>query len=420
MKLLVDTTPLRVSRDFRRLWVGQAVSVFGTTVTTAALPFQVFEQTGSSLAVGLLGAAELGPLLVCAVVGGSFADRVDKRRLLVGVTAISLLCSSTLAVNASLDHPQLWLMFVVGAVASGVTAISFATMRSLLPLLLEQDLRPAGFALQSIYTTLGWMAGPAVAGVLIGSFGLTSAYGTDVATFVVALVAFVGIAPSPPISTAVGTARQSLVTGLRFVAGHRVILSVFAIDLVAMVFGMPRALFPALAVRLGGGPVLYGLLLSSVAAGGFLASLMSGWTRRVNRQGAALLLAVTAWGGTIAVAGVTRIPLLVMAALAGAGAADMISGVYRYSIVADAPPDDLRGRVSGVELAVYAGGPVLGDVEAGVVGGLVGVPFAIVSGGLACIVAAALFGALVPKLIRYERSGVDLPSGRRRADDRST
>ncbi|HEY4398183.1 MAG TPA: MFS transporter, partial [Acidimicrobiia bacterium] len=120
MRLLVDTTPLRVSRDFRRLWIGQAVSVFGTTVTTAALPFQVFEQTGSSLAVGLLGAAELGPLLVCAVVGGSFADRVDKRRLLLGVTAVSLLCSATLAVNASLDHPQLWVLYVVGAASSGV------------------------------------------------------------------------------------------------------------------------------------------------------------------------------------------------------------------------------------------------------------------------------------------------------------
>jgi len=160
MKLLVDTTPLRVSRDFRRLWIGQAVSVFGTTVTTAALPFQVFEQTGSSLAVGLLGAAELGPLLVCAVVGGSFADRVDKRRLLLGVTAVSLLCSATLAVNASLDQPQLWLLYVVGAVASGVVAISFATMRSLLPLLLEQDLRPAGFACNPSTRRWGGWPGP--------------------------------------------------------------------------------------------------------------------------------------------------------------------------------------------------------------------------------------------------------------------
>src|SRR2546421_2841026 len=404
MRLLVDTTPLRVSRDFRRLWIGQAVSVFGTTVTTAALPFQVFEETGSSLAVGLLGAAELGPLLVCAVVGGSFADRVDKHRLLLGVTTISLLCSATLAVNASLDHPQLWLLYVVRAVASGVTAISFATMRSLLPLLLEQDLRPAGFALQSIYTTLGWMAGPAVAGVLIGSFGLPSAYATAVATFVVALIAFVGIAPSPPISTAVGTARQSLVTGLRFLGGHPVILSVFAIDLIAMVFGMPRALFPALSERLGGGPVLYGLLLSSVAAGAFVASLASGWTTRVRHQGRTLLVAVAVWGTFIAVAGLTRQPVVVLTLLACAGGADMISGVFRSTIAANLTPDDMRGRVSGAEFAVYAGGPVLGDVESGIVGGLVSVPFAIVSGGIACVVGAGIFAARVRGLATYQSS----------------
>src|SRR5438132_674140 len=293
MRLLVDTTPLRVSRDFRRLWIGQAVSVFGTTVTTAALPFQVFEQTGSSLAVGLLGAAELGPLLVCAVVGGSFADRVDKRRLLLGVTAISLLCSSTLALNASLDHPQLWLMFVVGAVASGVTAISFATMRSLLPLLLEQDLRPAGFALQSIYTTLGWMAGPAVA------------------------------------------------------------------------------------------------------------HLGSGWTTRVRRQGSALLIAVAVWGVCIAAAGLTREPAIVLTLFVCAGGADMVSAVFRSTIAANLTPDDMRGRVSGVEFAVYAGGPVLGDVESGVVGGLAGVPFAIVSGGVACVIAAGIFADRMCGLARY-------------------
>jgi MFS family permease len=401
MRVLVDTTPLRVSRDFRRLWIGQAVSLFGTMVTTAALPFQVFDQTGSSLAVGLLGAAQLGPLLVGAVVGGSFADRIDKRRLLVVVTIASLLCSATLAVNASLDHPQLWLLYLIGALASGVTAVSFAVLRSMLPLLLEQDLRPAGFALQSIYTSFGWMAGPAVAGVLIGGFGLTSAYTVDAATFAVAIVAFAGIAPSPPLSDAAGSATASLVAGLRFVRSHRIILSVFAIDLLAMVFGMPRALFPALSDRLGGGPVLYGLLLSSVAAGGFVASLASGWTSRVRRQGRALLVAVAVWGVCIATGGLSREAVVVLVVFAVAGGADMISAVFRSSIAANLTPDDMRGRVSGVEFAVYAGGPVLGDVESGVVGGLAGVPFAIVSGGLACVVAAGAFAIWVRGLAGY-------------------
>jgi MFS family permease len=412
MRFLADTTPLRVSRDFRRLWIGQAVSLFGTMVTTTALPFQVFEETGSSLAVGLLGAAQLGPLLVCAVVGGSFADRIDKRRLLLGVTTVSLLCSAILAVNASLDHPQLWLLYIVGAVASGVTAVSYAVLRSLLPLLLEQDLRPAGYALQAIYTSLGWMAGPAVAGVLISAFGLTSTYVADVATFALALVAFVGIAPSPPISETAESAMSHLAAGLRFLGGHHVVLSVFAIDLIAMVFGMPRALFPALSERLGGGPVLYGLLLSSVAAGAFVASLASGWTTRVRRQGRALLIAVAVWGICIAAAGLTRQPVVVLAVLACAGGADMVSAVFRSSITANLTPDDMRGRVSGVEFAVYAGGPVLGDVESGVVGGLAGLPFAIVSGGVACVIAAGIFATRVRGLATYRtspRADVDTP-----------
>jgi MFS family permease len=372
-------------------------------ITTAALPFQVFEETGSSLAVGLLGAAELGPLLVCAVVGGGLADRIDKRRLLLAVTTASLACSAALALNASLAHPQLWVLYVVGAVAGGMTAVSFAVLRSLLPLLLEPDLRPAGYSLQSTYTTLGWMAGPAVAGVLIATLGLTSAYVADAATFVAAFVAFAGIAPSPPISAPAGPTTAMLRAGLRFLRGHPVILSVFAIDLIAMVFGMPRALFPALADRLGGGPVLYGLLLSSAAAGAFVASIGSGWTTRVRHQGRALLIAVTVWGACIAAAGLTLQPWLVLTLLACAGGADMISGVFRSTIAANLTPDEMRGRVSGVEFAVYAGGPVLGDVESGVVGGLAGVPFAIVSGGVACIVGAALFAAKVRGLATYKR-----------------
>ncbi|HEY5014946.1 MAG TPA: MFS transporter, partial [Acidimicrobiia bacterium] len=365
MRLFVDTTPLRASRDFRRLWVGQAVSLFGSTVTAAALPYQVFHQTGSSLAVGLLGVVQLGPLLLFSLAGGAFADSVDKRRLLLGVTATSLACSTALTVNASLGHPQLWLLYVLGAAAGGAAAVSYPVLRSLLPLLLDEELRPAAFALQAAYGSFGMMAGPAVAGVVIGLVGLASAYALDVATYVVALAVFAGIAPAPPVPGSRVASTSSVLEGLRFLRGHSVIMSTFGIDLLAMVFGMPRALFPALAVRLGGGPLTYGLLLSSVAAGAFVASLSSGWTARVRRQGLAVLWSVTAWGVAIAIAGLTRVPVVVMAMLACAGGADMISGVYRSTITAAVTPDEMRGRVSGVEIAVYAGGPVLGDVEAG-------------------------------------------------------
>lgn len=379
------------------------MSFIGSTMSVAALPYQVFQETGSSLAVGLLGVAQLVPLLGCSLVGGALADGIDKRRLLLAVTAGQLLCSVGLAVNASFGDPQLWLMYGLGAALSAAFALSFPVLRSLLPLLLDEPIRPAGFALQATYGSFGMMAGPALAGVVIGGWGLTVTYGIDVVTYVVALVAFAGIASAPPMPAARRASPGSIVEGLRFLRGRPVIMSVFGIDLIAMVFGMPRALFPELAERLGGGPATYGLLLASVAGGAFLASILSGWTTRVVRQGRAVLLSVTAWGLAIAVVGVAQMPAVVMVMLACAGAADMVSGIYRSTIAADITPDDMRGRVSGVEIAVYAGGPVLGDVEAGVVGGLLGVPFAIVSGGIACVIGAAAFATWVPNFAHYER-----------------
>jgi MFS family permease len=318
----------------------------------------------------------------------------------------SLACAGGLAMNASLDRPHVWVLFVLGATSSAVFALSFPVTRSLLPLLLPGELRPAAYALQSIYGSFGMMAGPAVAGVLIAGLGLSWAYAVDVVTYALALAAFAGLSPSPPPAGAARASAASVLEGLRFLRGHAVVMSIFGVDLLAMVFGMPRALFPALAERLGGGPTLYGLLLSSVAAGAFLASLASGWTSRVERQGRAVLVAVLVWGGAIAAAGIIHVPTVVLVLFAVAGGADMISGVFRSAIAADVTPDDLRGRVSGVEFMVYAGGPVLGDVEAGVVGGLAGLPFAIVSGGLLCIVGAGAFAVLVPSFARHVRPAV--------------
>lgn len=403
MGLLIDTTPLRESRDFRRLWGGQAISFLGSTMTMAALPYQVFHTTRSNVAVGVLGVVQLGPLIVCSIIGGAYADAIDKRRLLLGVTIASLLCSVGLAVNASLDHPQLWTLYVLGAASSGATAVMFPVLRSLLPLLLTEELRPAGYALQSTYGSFGMMAGPAVGGILIGAIGLTGTYAVDAGTYVLAFLAFMTISPSPPLGTAHRASLASVRHGLRFLRGQPVIVSVFAIDLIAMVFGMPIALFPALTERLGGGPALYGFLLSSVAAGAFIASVTSGWTGRVHRQGRAVLWAVAVWGTAIAVAGLTLQPALVLTMFAIAGGADMISGVFRSTVAAHVTPDDLRGRISGVEIAVYAGGPQLGHVEAGLVGGIFGVPFAIVSGGIACVIGAGVFARRAPALADYTR-----------------
>ena len=403
MGVLLDIRPLRESPDFRRLWMGQAVGLVGRMITAAALPYQVFHLTGSTLDVGLLGVAQLVPLLLFSLVGGAFADTHDKRRLLLAATLAGCACSLVLTLNSAFDHPQVWLLYVIGGLSSAVFAMSFPVTRSLIPRLLTDELRPAGYALQSTYASVGMMAGPALGGLLIGGVGLATAYAVDVATYLLAFVVFLGLASSPPAADAGRASRDSVAEGLRFLRGHAVVLSIFSVDLLAMVFGMPRALFPALAERLGGGPTLYGLLLSSVAAGAFAASLASGWTARIQRQGLAVLLCVGTWGLSIAVAGFSHSAVVVLALFAIAGGADMISGVFRSTIAADVTPDALRGRVSGVEFAVYAGGPVLGDVESGVVGGIFGVPFAIVSGGLACVAGAVAFAGLVPSFARHVR-----------------
>jgi MFS family permease len=408
MGVLLDVTPLRASRDFRRLWLGQAVSLVGSTMTSAALPFQLFDLTGSTLAVGLLGLVQLGPLLVFSILGGALADSWDKRRLLLGVSAAALLSASVLAVNASLEDPQVWVLYVAAACTSAILAVGHPVMRALLPLLLDEELRPAGFALQSTYVWLGVMIGPALGGVVIATAGLEAAYAADVASYVVAFLVFLGVAASPPVQGSPSVGVSSILDGLRFLRGSLVI-KVFALDLLAMVFGMPVALFPALSEDLGGGPTLYGLLLSSIAAGAFVASLFSGWTGRVRHQGRAVLAGVLVWGAAIAVAGLVDTPAVVLLFFAVAGAADMLSGIFRSTIAADLTPDGYRGRVSGVELAVYAGGPKLGDVEAGVVGGLVSVPFAIVSGGLVCVAAAIAFAVFVPSLVRYDARALRSP-----------
>lgn len=402
---LVDIRPLVVSRDFRRLWTGQAVSVVGSMMTTAALPYQVFHQTGSSLAVGLLGVVQLGPLLLFSLYGGALADRLDKRMLLLAVTVSAAATSAGLALNASLAHPQLWLVFVLGAIQSAITAVTFPAMRSLLQLLVEPELRPAAFGLQSIYFSFGAMAGPALAGLIIAVFGLTTTYTVDAVSYAFALLFFVRLAPSPPLATHTGSSHASVIEGLRFLRGQSVIISIFTIDLIAMVFGMPRALFPELAQDLGGGAGLYGLLVSSVAVGSFVAATTSGLWTRSQRHGMVVIWAVGSWGAAVALAGIARQPVVVLFLFACAGAADTVSAVYRSTIAADVTPDELRGRVSGVEIAVYAGGPVLGDIEAGVVGGIAGVPFAIVSGGLACVAGALWFARFVPEFAHYRRRG---------------
>jgi MFS family permease len=402
--LVIDITPLRRSRQFRLLWIGETVSDLGSRVTAVAVPYQVFRLTHSSLAVGMLALCELVPILVLPVVGGAVADRVDRRRLLRWTYGVLPLFSLVLAANAHLARPHLWVMYAFATLSTAAYALYSPAVRSAPPLLFERDELPAVFALTGIYYSFGSLVGPAFGGLLIATLGLTGTYLVDVASFAVALGTLAAMDPLPRAAEHEVPSRllDSMREGLRFLKGRPVLQSTFTFDLNAMVFGMPNALFPAVADRLGGGPGLLGLLYAAPYGGAFLVTLLSGRARHVRRQGLAVMLSIVVWGGAIAAFGLSSAPWLALVTLAVAGGADMWSGIFRTSIAQAVVPDAMRGRLSGIELAVVASGPTLGDVEAGVVGSLVGVPFAIVTGGLACVAGVAVLGALVPEFARYD------------------
>jgi MFS family permease len=397
--LALDLTPLKESRDFRLLWAGSVVSFIGSGLTFVAIPFQVFELTDSTLAVGLLGVAELVPLLLLSLLGGALADRVDRRRLLLATEGLGALASVGLALNARSDDPQLWLIYLLTTAIAVLYALGSPAFRSATPLLIRRELLPAAAALEGVSQNLSSVVGPALAGVLIGTIGLTGTYVVDAASFLFILGCIFLIRPIPPRREEEDSG--SVLEGLRFLKGRPVLQGSFIVDIIAMVFGMPNALFPAIA-RGFGGPAVLGLLYAAPSGGALLASLTSGWTGKVRRQGLATYLAVIAWGLSLVLFGFANALWLAVVALALAGAADMISAIFRHTILQTAAPPHLVGRLSGLELSVVASGPALGDLEAGALAALTSVRFSVVGGGIACVVGVGIMHLALPEFARYD------------------
>jgi len=402
-RLLADLSPLRESRDYRLLFAGGAVAFLGRQLTVVAVPYQVYMMTGSSLAVGLTGLVALVPLVVLSLVGGAVADAVDRRKLLLATQVAQAATSVALALNASADRPQLWVIYVTSALAAGVSGIELPTRNAMIPNLVRRELLPAAAALGQILFQVGFVAGPALAGVIIGQVDLAAAYWIDVTTFLVAVGTIAAIRPHPPAGGGTRASVASIREGLAFLKGRRLLVSTFLIDIDAMVFGMPRALFPALGTGLyAGGAATVGLLYAAPGAGALAAALFTGWVTRVRRQGRAVIVSVLVWGGAIAAFGLARWLPLGLLLLAIAGGADVLSAVFRNTILQVTVPDALRGRLSAVHIAVVTGGPRLGDAEAGAVAALTSVPFSVVSGGLACVAGVLLLVRCYPELARYD------------------
>ena len=411
--ILLDLTPLRRSRDYRALVSGLGVSMIGSQLTNVAVPFQVYAVTRSSLFVGLVSLTQLFPLIFGSLLGGSLVDAMDRRKVLIVVETLGALCSAALALNADLG-PQLWPLFLFPAVTAALSGLDSSARNAMLPGLVGMELLPASNAIfQSLFQT-GAIIGPAVAGLLLAGAGVHLIYWIDAVSFLIAMSAVLTMSPQPvptgeareagPGGARTAPARpgwRSTMEGLRFVRSSQPVQGAYLIDVNAMVFGMPRALFPALAANVfGGGATTVGLLYSAPGVGALLGALTSGWVGRVRRQGLAVVCAVLVWGLSIAGFGVAHWLPLALVLLAVAGWADVLSAVFRSTIVQFAGPDGMRGRLMGVQMAVVAGGPRLGDLEAGVVATAFGDTVSVVSGGLACVAGALVLAWALPGFTR--------------------
>jgi MFS family permease len=407
-RLAVDVGPLRRYPAFRRLFIGQTISTFGSEVAAVAAPFQLYQLTHSTLQVGLLSLCELFPLLTLTIAGGAIADAFDRRKLLLRTETLLAAVSVGFAVNAALPHPRVWAIYVLVTLTLSVFSLGVAGMGSVIPRLVEPHELVAANALEGVYGSTTNVAGPALGGVLIAVLGLTGTYALDAATFAASLWSISRLPPLPPAHDAAPPSLRTIAEGFGFVRRARVLLGMFLVDSNAMVFGMPRALFPALALsRFHGGASLLGAMYAAPYAGALVSSVLSGWIAHVRRQGLVIAVAAALWGAAIAAFGLAGSLWLALLLLAAAGAADNVSAVLRSTILLTVTPDSLRGRVLGIEFAQVASTPALGNVEAGVLASLTSVRFSIVSGGLACIAGTVAIALAVPALLRYDAHARD-------------
>jgi MFS family permease len=411
--LALDLTPLKQSRDYRLLFTSQAVSFFGTMMSFVTLPWQMYQLTRSSLAVGLLGVVEFVPILLTAFVGGALADYVDRRRMLRLTEAALAATTAVLIINARLAHPHVFVLYLCAALFAALNGLQRPSLDALAPRLVPPAQIPAVAALNSLRASVGMIGGPALGGMLVVAFGPALAYTFDLATFVVSLTALWLMRAAPPPADAERPSIKSVVAGLRYARSRQELLGTYLVDLNAMFFGMPMALFPAIAADFGGAAV--GLLYASPAVGMLCATLTSGWTKHVHRHGLAVACAAATWGVAIICFGFAGRLWLALLCLALAGAADMISGLFRMTIWNQTIPDHLRGRLAGIELVSYTTGPMLGNAESGLIASLFSVRASIVSGGVLCVVGTSLLALVLPAFVRYDgRAGL----ARKQAEER--
>lgn len=409
-QIAIDITPLRESKDFRLLFTGRFISNAGNMVATTAANWQVFALTHSSLAVGLLTLADSVGMFAGLLIGGMLADTHDRRMLMLTSRAPTAILAALLMGNSLLSHPKLWAVYTLVFAVGALTGVGSPASTAAVPAVVRSAQIPAAAALNAMGSQLGQLGGPALAGILIAGPGLAWCYGIDAACFAFFGVTLWFISPLPPTAGAPRPGLRSMAEGLRYAVRNGVIGGMLAVDTSAMIFGMPSALFPAIArEHFHGGSATFGLLAAAPGLGAMLGAATSGWTGRLRRPGVVVIIAGLVWGAAIVGFGFSDNLAVGLAFLALAGMADLFSEVLRNTLLQLYTPDWLRGRVTSLYLAQVNTAPALGNVEAGVVAQLVSTTFSVVSGGLVCVAGALLLGVLNPALRRASLGGPAVP-----------
>lgn len=407
MGYFINLSLLRHNRNYRFLYVGQFVSFMGTMITSVALPYQIYHETKSVLMVGLLSFFQLLPLLFTALIGGVFADRYHRKYLLFISESILAIGCLLLAWNATFSHPNIIFIFIVATCMSALTGLHRPALDSMTQQIVDKkDFAMVG-SLVTFMFSVGMIVGPAIAGFIVSYFGVAITFLIDFVSFLISLIALLCMSHIPkPVSTQDASTWGALKQGVQYAAGRQELLGTYFVDFVAMIFGMPNALFPAIAQSYGGARTL-GLLYAAPAVGALAVTFFGGSAQYVKRHGVAIAMAASIWGIAIIFFGLSNNLAWALFFLAIAGAGDAVSGIFRQIMWNETIPNSLRGRLAGIEMISYLSGPRLGDTEAGLVAAAFGVTASIVSGGVLCLVGVAACCYWLPKFTTYKAAHVD-------------
>lgn len=401
-RLRVDLTPWHGSRDFRILLISGSIFFLGGMVGYVALPYQLYQLTGSNFAVGAMGLVTIAPLVVFGLYGGALADHLDRRKLLIGTGIAQAVISAAMLGNSLLADPQIWLIYLCGALNAVASSLQRPSREALLPRVVKHDEMSAAVALSSLTSQIGQLAGPAVGGVLVGSVGVSWAFAVEFAGIVGATLMYVGLRPYKTNEHSTPPSLRAIGGGIVYAFRRKDLLATYLVDMVGMFLAMPIVLFPAFATEILQQPKLLGLLYSAEAIGAMCASLTSGWAKHVHHQGRAVVLATMGWGASVGIAGLAPNIWFAIGFFALAGAADMVSVLFRSVIWNQTIPDEMRGRLAGIEMLGYSLGPLGGQARSGIVADLTGVRTAIVSGGALCVVGVLGTAVWLREFWRYD------------------